>query len=50
MRERDACRSACKVWAYLRFYMYMCDKWRAYDFDSASDCNDGIGEHVWVYV
>lgn len=44
MRDRDACK------VYLRFYMYMCDKCRVYDFDSTSDCSDGIGEHVWVYV
>lgn len=35
---------------HLRFCMCVCDKWRLYDYDSASDCSSGIGKHVWVYV
>lgn len=51
MRERDACRGACTVWACNLGSIYMCVINGEYDSDvSTSDCSDGIGEHVWVYV
>lgn len=42
MRERDACRSACKVWACILGSICICV--------INGDCSDGIGEHVWVYL